>query len=268
VTSRDSAPSSLDPHAATSADGVDSLARALFGDEVATPAGILHASAVADEDGAHRVIRIGAFSPPSELDLFVLNLARARADAILVSGAVLRDEPELRYELGGPGESARGLAAWRRERAGLDAPPHLLVLTRGAISLAHPAFHGWARPRVLTTREAAASLGAREGVPVVGVDAPSVRGAVAHLAEECGARSILLEAGPSATAELYAPGDCPVRELWLSVFEGTLDPRARGGTLPRGPELEAAGLVRRSVTRAPQASGPWRFERWTRRAPS
>lgn len=267
-----------DPALATTAEGVDRIARALFGEDVSSPAGTLHVTAV---DAEHRVIAVGPHAPPSPLDFFVLHLARARADAIVVSGAVLRAEPELRYGLRGPGESERGLLAWRREVVGLTDAPRLLVLTRGALSLDHPALLGWARPQVYTTPEGGARLAGR-GVPVHATSEPSLRGALQHLEGE-GARSIAIEAGPSATAPLYtaqlnsAPLDTarlnpalpctapptPVRELWLSVFEGELDPRGRVGRLPSPAALAAAGLTRRSAAGVSQPSGPWRFERWT-----
>jgi riboflavin biosynthesis pyrimidine reductase len=252
---------SLDPSGASTASAVDRIAQALYGPDVSRPAGVLHVTSVSEDGGRLRVIRIGEQAPASPLDFFVLNLARARADAIVVSGAVLRAEPELRYDLQGPDASARGLVAWRRERAGLDAPPRLLVLTRGDLPLDHPALRSWARPLVYTSRDAAGRL-AGTGLPVVGVDAPSLGGALQHLTRVCGARSIAIEAGPTATRELYASGSTPVRELWLSVFEGTLDPRARAGLLATPAALAAAGLARRSALRAEQPSGPWRFERW------
>ncbi len=246
---------------AGSAAAVERLARALYGVDVSGPAGALHVAAVADEDGRHRVIAIGEHAPASPVDFFVLNLARARADAIVVTGSILRAEPALRYDLQGPGDSARGLAAWRREVARLDTPPRLLVLTRGGLPLAHPALRSWARPLVYTSREAAGALGG-SGLPVVGVEQPSLLGALDHLRRVCGARSIAIEAGPTATRELYGYAETPVRELWLSIFEGELDPRARAGRLPSRSELAASGLTRQSAVRVAQPSGPWRFERW------
>lgn len=247
-----------EPARASTRAAVDALARALYGIDVAALRGVRHVAAVASEGDLHRVLRIGPHAPKSELDLFVLNLARAWAEAIVVTGAVLRAEPELRYELEGPGDAARGLVEWRREAMGIEQAPELVVLTRGDdLPLDHPALHGWARPLVYTTRESAQRL-AEAGVRVVGAEAPSVRGAIAHLSAE-GAHTIAIEAGPTATGGLYdAPS--PVDELWLSVYEGPLDARARGGLLPSAGELDAAGFTRASVARA----GPWRFERWVR----
>lgn len=247
--------SALDPSRATSAADVNELVSALYGAPLGAMRGVLHVVAVAEEDGAPRVLKIGPHAPKSVEDFFVLNVARARVDSILVTGAVLRAEPELRYELTGPGESARGLAAFR-ESLGQGEPPILLVLTAGELALDHPALHSWARPIVFTTREAAARL--RGGaIEIVGVSRPSARAAIAYLLGERGCRSVSIEAGPRTAAPLYDPPPV-IDELMRSVYDGPLDPRARGGELPSPSHLE-----RTSSTRS-MRDPAWRFERWSR----
>lgn len=243
--------SALDPARARSTADVSALSAALYGEALGAMRGVLHVVAVAAADGAHRVLKIGERSPKSAWDRFVLGLARARVEAILVTGAVLRAEPELAYEL-----PSRGLYAYREEIAALQEPPILLVLTGGDVALEHPALRGWARPVIFTTRAAAARLGGG-GVEVASAEAPSARAALAYLRDERGCRSVSVEAGPRVAGPLYDPPPV-IDELMRSVYEGPLDPRARGGLLP-----EPSHLVERSSLR-PDPAHPWRFERWTR----
>lgn len=233
--------------------GVPARMRALYGEELGAMRGVLHVVAVHEGGGGRRVIRIGEHAPKSDADFFALELSRARVDAILVTGAILRAEPELRVELSGE------LARWREDALGLREPPWLVILTRGDIPLAHPALSGGARPIVFTGERAARELRARSGVETVGVPAPSARAALSYLLGERRCRSVSVEAGPTAAVPLYADPSA-IDELALSVFTGPLDPRARGGAFLDEPDLER-GYARRSVHR----DGPWRFERWTRR---
>ncbi|HBQ17839.1 MAG TPA: hypothetical protein DEF51_44195, partial [Myxococcales bacterium] len=95
---------------------------------------------------------------------------------------------------------------------------------------------------------------------VVGVDDPSPREAVAWLRARAG--SVSIEAGPSIAVPLYDP-PLVIDELLLSVFEGEIDPRARGRAF-----LDASALSDRlrlvSEARVDEPSGPWRFTRWLR----
>jgi riboflavin biosynthesis pyrimidine reductase len=250
---------------------VDAAARALYGAALGAMRGVLHVVAVAREDTSEgpsqgeglRVIRVGPHAPASATDFFALNLARARVEGIVVSGSVLRDEPELRYALSGP--AADALAAWRRG-LGLRRPPWLLVLTRGADPGAladHPAWESWARPLVLTGEDAAPGL--RRALPsrveVVGHPAPSPRAALAHLRDARGCRGISVEAGPRVAVPLYDPPRA-IDELMLSVFEGPLPAAARGGAFLPEPAI-AARLRRASApTSVEEPSGRWTFSRW------
>ena len=179
---------SFEAAAIEDAEGVSRFAAALYGGPVGAARGVLQVVAVAEREGARHVMRIGEHSPRSDTDFFALNFARARVEAILVSGAVLRAEPELRYELGGPGRAGEALGMWRRA-LGLEAPPWLLVLTRGDVPLDHPALRSWAKPIVLSTREAAARMRAEAACEVLGMEAPSPRAALALLRAR-GVRSI------------------------------------------------------------------------------
>lgn len=224
--------------------------RLLYGEELGVVDGVLHVVAVHGGDDGRWVMRIGEHSPKSTTDRFVLDLARARVEAIVVTGAILRDEPELRYVL------PAALERHRRQVFGLSAPPWLLVLTRGDIPLDHPALKGWARPLIFTTEASAERLRARSELEIVGVAEPSARAALAHLRDVRGCRSISVEAGPKVAAPLYER-PCAIDELALSVYTGSLDPRAKGGRF-----LDESDIERAFVRTGGYREGDWRFERW------
>lgn len=232
---------------------VDARARALYGEPLGPARGILHVVAVARVDGALRVIRIGEHAPASPTDAFALTLARARVDAILVSGSVLRAEPALAYAA--PPE---GFAAIRGDRG----PPWLCVLTeRGALPPNHPVWSSAARLLVYTG-PAADLAGLPPHVEVVRVVAPSARAALRHLVEERACASVSVEAGPRVAVPLYDEPSM-IDELALSVFEGALDPRAVGGAFV---DERALATMRRAGGPATvdEPSGRWTFSRYLR----
>lgn len=224
-------------------------------------AGVLHVvSTWGGTEGRH-VIRITAQSPKSDTDFFLLNLARARADVILATGRILREEPELEYSL--PSAWAPGMLAWRERAMGRTTPPKLAVLTSGRdLDVNHPALHGWAPPTIVTSQDAARALRPRlpEHVDVIGLKLPSAREAIAW-SRASGATTISIEAGPSTARALYAE-PALVDELWLSEFlESDLAHALRGpivfSGVPGGGRLQPIG----SPTVRQEASGQWRFSR-------
>lgn len=232
---------------------------ALYGDhELETNEGVVQVAAVFADAGTWRVLKIGQDAPTSPTDAFVLALSRARADAIVVTGKILRDEPELRYAL--EGQEGADLLAWRREALHRPDPPRLLVLSRRAdLAPRHPALHGWAPPIVVTGTEGAREAGAR-GLSAVALPDPSLRAAARWARSHLSARTISIEAGPSTARTLY---DDPVLvdELMLSVFEGDVPQAARGGALV--PIARARAVLPRASREAvvEEASGRWRFVR-------
>ena len=92
---------------------------------------ILHVAAVYDDKEEYKIIRVDLqeVSPKSDEDFFVLNLARARADAIITSGKVVRDEEGLTHAL--QGSLAEDLAKYREEYLGKTKHPYSLIFTRG-----------------------------------------------------------------------------------------------------------------------------------------
>jgi riboflavin biosynthesis pyrimidine reductase len=225
---------------------VSTFARELYGEDLGPVRGVSHVVAI---DRLRRVIRIGPSSPKSETDLRVLHLARARAGAILVSGAVLRSEPELRYEM------PPALLAWRRS-IGLHDPPWLAVLTRGDVPLDHPALAGWARPVVVTGDDAAARIAAHGGVAVIALGDPSARAAIDHMTDQD--IGVSIEAGPRTALPLYDP--LAIDELMLSVYQGEIDASLDAGAFLSDAELGARGLIERSRR---EIDG-WRFSLFRR----
>jgi riboflavin biosynthesis pyrimidine reductase len=251
--------------------GVDTLrgfVRERLGAVPGEEPGVLHVAAVWRPPGEDRnvVLRICDRTPRSALDFLLLNLARARSEAIVTTGRILRDEPELTHDLAGSDGVRRALHAWRRETLGLQQPPWLLVLTSGRdIDPEHPALHAWARPLVLCPASSAAEVRRRvggAGVAVVGHDDPGLRAALDHLQRERGARRISIEAGPSTASTAYAVPP-RVDELLLSAFTaGILPPGLAGGELPRRAELERILGPPRATHTAVESSGPWSFEHY------
>jgi riboflavin biosynthesis pyrimidine reductase len=234
---------------------------ALFGDRLEEPAGVVHvASAIETQSGELATLRIGKGTPTSATDGFVLDLARARADAIVTTGQILRDEPMLRL-LPGP-DSTR----WRRERIGKLDPPLLLVLSTGrALPPQHPIFGCGAEVIVFIGSAGAAQLErARFPDPpeICAVRTPGLRAAIDFLRRR-GARSISIEAGASTSANLYND-PLAVDELLLSVFEGALASNMRAGALPSLPQLRRLLPAGPPPFELQEPSGSWRFHRLLR----
>jgi riboflavin biosynthesis pyrimidine reductase len=185
------------------------------------PAGVAHVAAVwARGDGEYATLRVGEGAPQSESDAIVLSGARARADAIVTTGRILRDEPDLVHASIAGSEVTEALVRWRRA-LGLDAPPWIAVLTgSGELPHDHPAIAAAARSILFTGAEGAERLRAAPGLParaeIVECEAPSAARLIAHLRDERGAQSILVEAGARTSATLYE-GAGLVDELWLSI---------------------------------------------------
>ena len=72
--------------------------RVLLGPGLDRALGVLHVAAVWETpDGRYRTLRVGEGAIRSASDAVVLSAARARADAIVTTGRILRDEPELMH---------------------------------------------------------------------------------------------------------------------------------------------------------------------------
>lgn len=260
----------VDIATARTADDIAREVEALYGSPLTEPAGVLHVTSVWEQLLDTRVelvtLKIDQRAPPSRHDFFVLNLCRARADAIVVSGKILRDEPEVRHTLQGAGQLPGALAAWRREHLGKDTPPTSLVLSSGrGLDLDHPLFADAHRPIVYTSpegRDRLASEAAARGIRLVADAQANLRRAVDFLRTE-GAGTVSIECGPRTSRQLYEP-PVVVDELLLSVFEGHLAERSRGTVLATREELESALRIQGPGIRRDSESGSWRFERYRR----
>ncbi len=244
------------------------------------PAGVIHVAAVGREpDGELVVLKINHATPRSPHDRFALDLARARADVIVTTGAILRAEPGLRYELAS--DRADALHTWRMDQLGRPTPPLVVVLTgREDIDLDHPTLHGWAQPWIFTNVDCAKALHGRlpRHVGLAGVPSPDLQTLVDWARRRFDARTITIEAGPTTTRPLYrfpegledgppgAPGEPPglVDELMLSVFEGTIPSAARGDPFVSERTLERCFPHRHEGEVIQEESGPWRFVRLLR----
>jgi riboflavin biosynthesis pyrimidine reductase len=247
---------------------VESVLHELYGESLAAPGGVVHVAAVwARAPEQYAVMRICDETPKSDHDQFVLHTARARADAIVTTGKILREEPHTVHEVGGPGERGDALRYWRRHVLGKSEPPFVLILTTGRdFNPEHPALCSTATPIVYTTADAAQRLqAAHPRLRVVGDEAPCLRRALSYLRQALDCRTITVEAGPSTSAALYRD-PAPVDELMLSVLHGEGPPRAAIAA-PFVP-LERIRRVLPHQSRTWQRcepSGTWAFCRFTRR---
>lgn len=247
----------MTPREVASADDVLALARTLLGDGFAAPEGVVQTCAVGEDD---HVIRIGPHAPRSAHDFFLLHLARASADVIVTTGQILRDEPTLRYDLEGEGSLPAMLHAYRATHAKKPPRAKVVVLSRGDVSLDHPALHGWAEPVIATPSATLAHAARARGM-----------GALVH---EGDARALVLtlralhptisvEAGPSASGALYEDGSV-VDVLFHSRFRGVLVDEARGARFLAATELDARFSTRTASATVDEPSGPWSFTRYAR----
>lgn len=239
---------------------VEARIEGIWGDALRAGPGVLHVAAIGtDRDGRPCVVRIGPEAPRSSTDAFALSVARARSDAILTTGRILRSEPDLRYAL--PPE----IGSWRSRALGKARTPRVVVLSRTLdLPWEHPALP---RDAILVTE--GGGSGAPPPIPpgfggeVLRLPDSSVRGAIEAL-QARGFADVCVEAGPSSSSALY---DAPVvvDELLLSVYaEEALVADLVAGPFSSWPDLERAfGEARSDVSRI-EESGRWRFLRYCR----
>jgi len=247
----------------TDAASVDRAARDLFGSPFETRPTVSHSFAAwrSAKDAPLTTIRINEHGPKSDLDFLALHIARARADAIIITGKILREEPGLSYDLRADPRWGDALVSWRERRWGLLDPPWLLILTAGGdIDFDHPVFRGWARPMIFTNDRTAARKLAAAPCPVVSDESPDIRRAIQHLqvAREC--ECVSIEAGPSTSRTLYER-PIAVKELLLSLYlDAQLDERAQGAPLVSLSEVRRLFRSETSATHRDQGKH-WSFHR-------
>ena len=252
----------MEPSQVRDADEVRALGSALLGVDPALATGVVQPMATwTARDGTRYALKILDSTPRSENDFFLLNLARARSEAILTTGAILRAEPGVTHALGGPGAVPEALAAWRRNTLGLKESPLLVVLSSGRdLAPGHPAFRAPVRPVLFVPESAAAGLAKRFGTSaeVASADTTGSREAVAWLRAR-GIGRITVEGGPTSTLPLYQKPGC-VDELWRSTYlEHELLDRVIGARVDVPDEADVVETTGGKVVS--EASGDWRFER-------
>lgn len=250
----------------TDAASVDRAAHSLFGSSFATRPAVSQSFVAwrTAEGEPLDTILINEHSPRSDLDFLALHISRARADAIVITGKILRDEPNLSFDLRADPRWGDALLNWRERRWGLFDPPWLLILTgRGELDFDHPVFHGWARPIIFTNDRAAARKLAAAPCPVVADEAPDIRRAIRHLQVARDCECVSIEAGPSTVRALYER-PMIIKELLLSVYlEPSLDKRAQGAPLISLSEVRA--LFRTETCTVHREEGRhWSFHRLRR----
>ncbi|RMH22949.1 MAG: hypothetical protein D6696_02135 [Acidobacteria bacterium] len=250
--------------AVTNATGVAAAVERIYGAPLEAMRGVLHVTAVwRDPGGTLITLNVNDQTPRCDHDAFALGVARARADAIVTTGRVLRAEPALSHALPGPAKLPAALADWRRS-LGKRKPPLSVILTRsGDVDFDHPLFGGGHRAVLYTSEETAERLRSRaaeRGVGVIADRSPSLRQAIARL-EGQGIDGVAIEAGPSTARTLYqAP--LAVDELMLSIFEAPdLAPEVRGGALGTEAMLDAHLPHRSPPYAVATRDGNWSFSR-------
>jgi len=237
----------------------------LYNDDLLEDEGVLQVSSGwIDPQSVLHSLRIGPQAPRSATDGFVLGLARARADIIVTTGRILRDEPGLVHEIAS--DPQLDLSAWRREHLLRSSLPEVAVLTSGrALDWNHPVFSGGSRVSIFTGEDQsnALSIKAKErGVKLITDPEPTLEGLLAYLGTRDEVRTVTLEVGPSTVASLYAGGG-HVQEWMLSAcLAETIAQEAVGDLWPDASQRLRAGLRLRSECRLEEESGPWAFQRF------
>lgn len=223
-----------------SAEGIDRAAQALFGNLPAA-SGLSHV--FSECDGF--VPRIGPESPKAHVDSFVLQLSRARSEAILLTGQILRDEKALTLRL------PPHFIEWRRRRHLPSTGPTVYVLSRHG-GFDHPL---QSEATLLLPQCAAAS----EGWKAEYFEGVEVGDALDHLARRHDCLSI--EAGPEVALQCYGAGR--VVEVLRCRAKFDLPTSARAGRAPTRAVLNAENLECRSAREVLASDANWSIERWS-----
>jgi hypothetical protein len=232
------------------AASVDRAARALFGSSLDTRPAVSHSAAVwrADEEEPVTSIRINEHGPKSDLDFLALHIGRARADGIIITGKILREEPALTYDLRADPRWGDALVSWRERRD----QPRRNRLRPPDLSRRREAAHLHDRPRRLAQARRSLLPSRRRRVR-----------AIQHLQVTRGCDCVSIEAGPSTARALYER-PMLVKELLLSVYlEASLDERAKGAPLVKLSEVRRLFHSETSATHR-ESGKHWSFHRLRR----
>lgn len=240
--------------------------RAWFFASESLPRGVLRPAAVAPAaDGTWRILRIVEATPKSATDMLVLGSSRARADAVITTGKILREEPDVTVAF--PDHARADLEAFRREILGPEARrlPLPFVLTSGrGFDPKHRMIRD-AGGAVVVTDQAGSKRLEDQGLPdtiaVVAVEAPNIREAVRVAREQFDARTISIDAGPTAANALH---DDPllIDEVFLAVYEGGLGPELLGPPFVSQQHMTERFVPASAKANVDEPSGPWSFQRF------
>lgn len=255
----------LAPSLVRTADDVTSEAIRIFGDLPGNQ-GVLQVVACYRREGALFALATGGDAPRCDEDAFALALARARADAVITTGAILREEPGLSHAPEASEPYGDAMAAWRSAN-GRQRPATTVIMTRSRdIDLDHPIFHGNNPVLVFTGEDAPPRFGielaARGGMLVTEAE-PTLQSCIARL-RQTGSDAITVEAGPSTAAKLFEP-PAVIDELLLTTLDApTLDSAHSRGELIREDALAACLHPTGPAYETRDGDHVWRLQRWVR----
>ena len=164
-------------------------------------------------------------TPRNEDDDLALQLSRSRSDAIVTTGKILRDEEALlnNYAWGCSLLPSEHIHAWRSAQ-GKDAPPYLVILSRGDIDFRHPVFSSSSlRLLIVTGPQGYHKLTTTQKAPtnlaeIISHERPSILSALEHLRAVKDCRHISIEAGAKTASQLYQGSTSLVSQLLLSEY--------------------------------------------------
>jgi hypothetical protein len=212
------AANNLPPSELRTPDEVEAAAARIFPGMPLSTTGVSHVAATVVREGRYEIFGVDhPRAPRSRWDRLVLDLSRLRAEAIVITGAILREEPRLSYAFD-PGWA--GAFAALRRALGLRERPLLVVLTRAGVHRDHPALSSNVEGLVLE-------------------HAPSLAHAI-EVVRGRGARAISVEAGPSVARELYRDPASPLGELLVHRFEDDLPDDALVGSFATEAEVRGS----------------------------
>jgi riboflavin biosynthesis pyrimidine reductase len=245
------------------------LIEKIFGSEALESTGVIHPTAVwrDPKTKTYKTIKIvhqgPVQTPSSDYDAFVLSFTRAKAEVIITSGRILKEEPKLTHNTFG--KASQALNELRRHTLNKKSPPHTIILTRGEkIDFKHPLFTAGTTPIIYTTDLAPKDLEERANkinkkIQIIRTTDSSLGSAIKYAKSELRAKTISIEAGPSTTSRLYKENPELVDEVLLSVYLGKLPKELQGGPIPD--PFQRFNL--NSEFKTEETSGIWDFYRLT-----
>jgi riboflavin biosynthesis pyrimidine reductase len=247
------------------AEQISDIIKKMYNSDLTNKLRLLHVTAVYEQSpGNYNTLKINQDTPKSDYDFFTLNLARARADAIISTGQILREE-SVTHELQGP--ASIGLAIWRKDILKKVDIPYSLLITSGdrGINLGHPILNkdSGTKPLIYTKTESYRRLKPINKefshITFIPVEETSLQDALKYLWNHLNVSTISIEAGPSTSQELYRPINL-IDELMLSIYHRPVKDSVIGKPFQTQKTLDA-NFKQTSSFKA----GDWEFRRYIRK---